>query len=189
MRGLSGKIAFVTGGASGIGAATAKRLAEEGTRVAVADIDFEGAQLVAKEIEGIAVPFDVTRPDSVTAAFAAAVDVTGSIDILVNNAGGDRAAMFVDTDAASWDRAINLNLKGTIACTHAAFPSMIDRRAGSIVDVSSEAGPPGRMTRRPLRGDQSRRARLHQGDRSRGRGLRHPLQCGRSRPDRHAHAR
>ena len=133
-------VAFVTGGASGIGAATARRLAADGMRVAVADIDEHGAEVVAKEVDGFAVRVDITDASSVRAGVAAAEQALGPIDILVNNAGGDRFAFFVDTDEASWDAVLDVNLKGAMACTHAVLPGMYERRQGVIVNVASEAG-------------------------------------------------
>jgi len=131
------RTALVTGGASGIGAATARRLAEEGAHVVIGDLDHEGAKIVAKELDGIAVALDVTDCDSVRAAFADA----GAIDILVNNAGGDRAvAMFLETDEDDWDFSLALNIKGTMACTRAVLAGMYERRSGTIVNVASEAG-------------------------------------------------
>ena len=132
--------ALVTGGASGIGAATVRRLAEEGARVVVADVNLDGALAVAAEIDGAAVGIDVTDPGSVRAAVAAAEQALGQIDVLVNNAGGDHFAFFVDTDPPLWDAVLRLNLVGVLACTHAVLPGMYQRRSGVIVNVASEAG-------------------------------------------------
>ena len=133
--------ALVTGGASGIGAATVRRLAEEGARVIVADVNLDGAREVAAEIDGVAVPIDVTDPASVRTAIAAGEQDRGPIDVLVNNAGGgDRFAFFVDTDPTVWDDVLRLNLIGVLACTHAVLPGMHRRRSGVIVNVASEAG-------------------------------------------------
>jgi 2-hydroxycyclohexanecarboxyl-CoA dehydrogenase len=137
---LEGRIALVTGGASGIGAATARRLAAEGARVAVADIDLAGAQSVAGEIDGAAVELDVSDVASVSAGVSAAVSALGDIDVLVNNAGTDRFAFFVHTDEALWDFVLGVNLRGTIAVTHAVLDGMQQRGRGSIVNVASEAG-------------------------------------------------
>ena len=136
------RTAFVTGAASGIGAATARRLAEEGARVAVADIDEEAARLVAKELEGYAVVLDVTDgAAAVRAAVAEAQEALGPIDLLVNNAGGDRGfSFFVDSTEDDWEFALALNVKGTMACTQAVLRDMYARRAGAIVNVASEAG-------------------------------------------------
>jgi 2-hydroxycyclohexanecarboxyl-CoA dehydrogenase len=132
-------IAFVTGGASGIGAATCRRLAADGMHVVVADLDEVGAKEVAAEIGGDAVQLDVCDNEAVRVAVAEA----GSIDVLVNNAGADRMAFFLETDEADWDMVLAVNLKGVIACTHAALPGMQERRRGSIVNIASEAGRSG----------------------------------------------
>ena len=131
------RTALVTGGASGIGAATARRLAEEGAHVVIGDLDLEAAQIVANEIDGLAVLLDVTDRDSVLAAVAEA----GRIDLLVNNAGGDRGfVFFLDTDQEDWDHSLSLNIGGTMACTRAVLRDMYERRSGAIVNVASEAG-------------------------------------------------
>ena len=137
---LEGRTAFVTGGASGIGAATARRLAAEGARVAIGDLDEEAAREVAGEIDGFACALDVADTGSVRAAVAAATDAVGDIDVLVNNAGTDRFAFFVNTDEELWDFVLGVNLRGVIAVTHALLPGMQSRRSGAIVNVASEAG-------------------------------------------------
>jgi 2-hydroxycyclohexanecarboxyl-CoA dehydrogenase len=137
---LHGRVAFVTGGASGIGAATARRLAAEGARVVVADINVPGACAVADEVAGFAVACDVADVASVRRAIAEAERTVGLIDILVNNAGGDRLALFIDTDEAQWDQVLGVNLRGTLACTHAVLRGMQERGRGAIVNVASEAG-------------------------------------------------
>ena len=137
---LAGRTALVTGGASGIGAATARRLAAEGACVVVADCDEVAAQKVAADIDGDAVTVDVTDVAEVRRAFANVREARGPIDVLVNNAGGDRAALFLDSDEPDWDTTLALNLKSVVACTHAALATMVDRRRGAIVNVASEAG-------------------------------------------------
>jgi 2-hydroxycyclohexanecarboxyl-CoA dehydrogenase len=137
---LEGRTALVTGGASGIGAATARRLAAEGARVAIADLDLDGARAVAGEIDGAAVRMDVADAASVRAGVEAAEAELGSIAILVNNAGTDRFAFFVNTDEALWDHVLGVNLRGVIAVTHAVLGGMQSRGAGVIVNVASEAG-------------------------------------------------
>jgi len=134
------RVAFVTGGASGIGAATARRLAAEGGRVVVADLDEPGAKTVAKEVDGLAAALDVTDTTSVREAVATSERDAGPIDVLVNNAGADRAALFLDTDEEAWDQVIAVNLRGVIACTHAVLGGMQERGGGVIVNVASEAG-------------------------------------------------
>ena len=137
---LEGRIALVTGGASGIGAATARRLAAEGARVAVADIDEPGARAVAAEIDGHALPMDVTDARKVREGAAAAEEALGPLDVVVNNAGSDRFSYFVHTDEALWDFVLAVNLRGTIAVTHAVLAGMQRRGGGAIVNLASEAG-------------------------------------------------
>jgi 2-hydroxycyclohexanecarboxyl-CoA dehydrogenase len=137
---LEGRIALVTGGASGIGAATARRLAAEGARVAVADIDLDGARAVAGETDGAAVHMDVADAASARDGVAEAERVLGPLDVLVNNAGTDRFAFFVHTDEELWDFVLGVNLRGTLAVTHAALDGMQRRGGGAIVNVASEAG-------------------------------------------------
>lgn len=138
---LENRTALVTGAASGIGAATARRLAAEGARVALADLDEAGAREVAGEVDGVPVPMDVADTASVRTGVARAVDeLGGPIDILVNNAGTDRFAFFTHTDETLWDFVLGVNLRGVIAVTHAVLPSMHERGGGVIVNVASEAG-------------------------------------------------
>src|SRR4051794_21876400 len=137
---LEGRTALVTGGAGGIGAATARRLAADGARVAVGDLDLDAARGVAAEIDGLATQLDVTATASVGRAVAETADALGPIDLLVNNAGTDRFAYFVHTDEALWDLVLGVNLRGTIAVTHAVLDGMQRRGGGAIVNVASEAG-------------------------------------------------
>jgi 2-hydroxycyclohexanecarboxyl-CoA dehydrogenase len=139
-RRLTSKTAFITGSASGIGAATARRLAAEGARVVVLDIDIVGARAVAGEIDGVPVEADVRDIGAIRDAVKAGEDALGPIDILVNNAGGDRMAFFVDTTEEMWAEGLDLNLRSALATTHAVLPGMIERRSGVIVNVASEAG-------------------------------------------------
>jgi 2-hydroxycyclohexanecarboxyl-CoA dehydrogenase len=137
---LEGRIALVTGGASGIGAATCRRLSAEGARVAVTDMNAAGAGEIAAEVNGMPYELDVRSGDSIAAAVGAAEEELGPIDILVNNAGYDEFGFFVNTDEAMWDRVLAVNLRGVIAVTHAVLPGMQERRRGRIVNVASEAG-------------------------------------------------
>jgi 2-hydroxycyclohexanecarboxyl-CoA dehydrogenase len=137
---LEGKTALVTGGASGIGAATARRLAAEGARVAIGDVNEDGAREVAGELDGFACVLDVTDTGSVNAAVAATKEALGEIDVLVNNAGTDLFSYFVNSDEGLWDFVLGVNLRGVLAVTHAVLPSMQERRTGAIVNVASEAG-------------------------------------------------
>jgi 2-hydroxycyclohexanecarboxyl-CoA dehydrogenase len=102
----------------------------------VADIDEAGARAVAGEIDGVALLMDVADAASVRTAVAQA----GPLDILVNNAGTDRFAFFVDSDEPLWDHVLGVNLRGTLAVTHAVLRGMQERRRGAIVNVASEAG-------------------------------------------------
>lgn len=133
---LEGKKALVTGGASGIGAATVARLAAEGAEVWVGDIDVEGAQKIADEVAGHAVELDVTDLD----AARSAVHAAGDLDILVNNAGMDNFGFFVYVNQEQWRQVLDINLGGVMNCTHAALPGMQERGYGRIVNVASEAG-------------------------------------------------
>jgi len=137
---LEGRTALVTGGAGGIGAATARRLAAEGARVAVGDLALDGAREVAAEIDGFAIDLDVADTGSVGRAVAAVTDALGPVDLLVNNAGIDRFAYFVNSDEQLWDVVLGVNLRGVLACTHAVLRTMQERGGGVIVNVASEAG-------------------------------------------------
>jgi 2-hydroxycyclohexanecarboxyl-CoA dehydrogenase len=137
---LEGRVALVTGGASGIGAATCRRLAAEGARVAVTDMNVEGARAIAEEVSGQPYELNVADDEQVRAAIAGAESDLGPIDVLVNNAGYDEFGFFVNTDSEMWKRVIGVNLVGVIACTHAVLPGMQQRRRGRIVNVASEAG-------------------------------------------------
>ena len=137
---LEGRTALVTGGASGIGAATARRLAAEGAHVIVGDLDQDGAREVVAEIDGTAIELDVADVTQAHAAIAKVMSDVAPIDILVNNAGTDRFAFFVHTDEELWDFVLGVNLKGTLNCTHAVLGSMHERGGGAIVNVASEAG-------------------------------------------------
>jgi 2-hydroxycyclohexanecarboxyl-CoA dehydrogenase len=133
---LEGRSALVTGGAKGIGEAIVRRLSAEGARVTIGDVDTEGAEKVAAEVGAEAVLLDVTDPDSARAA----VDGAGGLDVLINNAGMDEFSFFTDTDPGLWERVLAVNLKGVLACTHAALPGMQRAGYGRIVNIASEAG-------------------------------------------------
>jgi 2-hydroxycyclohexanecarboxyl-CoA dehydrogenase len=139
---LEGRSALVTGGASGIGAATTRRLAAEGARVVVADLDPDGARGVSGEVDGHHVAMDVTDNASVVAGVGEAVAAVGPIDVLVNNAGGGTRApaFFVHTDEEEWTDGLRLNLWSVLAVTHAVLPAMQERGSGAIVNIASEAG-------------------------------------------------
>jgi 3-oxoacyl-[acyl-carrier protein] reductase len=134
---FAGKTAVVTGGARGIGAATARRLASEGARVVVADFDEAAAQETAAEIDGVAVRCDVTSRDDVDAAVAAAVDAGGTVDLLVTCAGIIRDNLLHKLTDDDWGAVIDTHLKGTFLAVQAAQQHMVARRSGKIVLISS----------------------------------------------------
>ncbi len=133
---LEGRRALVTGGASGIGAAIARRLAAEGAEVVIGDVAVDAAEALAAEIGGRAVGFDVADPEQA----AAAVTGAGTLDVLVNNAGVDDFGWFTELTPERWRRLIAVNLEGVLACTRAALPAMQRAGHGRIVNISSEAG-------------------------------------------------
>ena len=142
MRGLEGKCALVTGAGNGIGRAVAERLAEEGARVAASDMVLADAEATAAAIGGaaISVELDVTSDDAIRRAVEDVTARLGQIDVLVNNAGWDRVEPFVDSQPETWDRVLAINLRGPIAVTRAVLDGMIERRAGRIVSIASDAG-------------------------------------------------
>jgi len=126
----------VTGGAKGIGAATAKRLASEGATVVVADFDEAAAQETAKEIGGEAIRCDVTKREDVEAAVEAAA-AHGSLDILVTCAGIIRDNLLFKMTDEEWDAVIDTHLKGTFYSVRAAQKHMVDQKSGKMVLISS----------------------------------------------------
>src|SRR5829696_7151443 len=133
---LEGQKALVTGGASGIGAATVARLAAEGAEVVIGDVNDELAAQVASEVGADATHLDVTDPQPA----ADVVVAHGPFSILVNNAGTDEFGFFADTDPGQWERVMRINLFGVFACTHAVLPGMQQAKYGRIVSLASEAG-------------------------------------------------
>ena len=133
---LEGRKALVTGGASGIGAAIAARLAAEGAEVVIGDVNVEGAAEVAAGIGATPSPLDVTEPQ----ASRDLVAQHGPFAILVNNAGTDEFGFFAETDPQMWERILAINLVGVLACTHAVLPGMREAGYGRIVNIASEAG-------------------------------------------------
>ncbi len=139
---LDGRVAFVTGAGRGIGAATALRMAEEGARVALADIDEEGCKQVATEIdhagsEGLVVHCNVTDNAMVTAAIEETITHFGRLDILVNNAGVLRDNLLFKMSEEDWDTVMNVHLKGAFLCSRAAQAQMVKQKYGRIVSLSS----------------------------------------------------
>jgi len=141
---LTGKVAIVTGAANGIGRAIALRLADEGAKVALADIQVDSAEQAAAEIRrggaaAIAVALDVTKLAEAIAAADRVESELGPIDILVNNAGWDVVLPFVESTPDLWDKVIAINFRGMLNCCKAVAPRMQSRGAGKIVSISSDA--------------------------------------------------
>lgn len=142
MRGLSGRRVLLTGGASGIGRATAIRLAEEGCHVGILDLNEAGAAATAERCGGKAWArrTDIADRAQVEAAVAAFERDVGPVDFLANIAGWDSVRNFVDTDVALWDKIIAINLYGPLHMHHIVVPGMLKRGFGRVVNVSSDAG-------------------------------------------------
>ena len=142
MPGLDGKVAFVTGAARGIGAATATRLAAEGAAVAVVDLDEASCEGTVDAITGkggraIGVGADVSRRDQVEAAVQRTVAELGGLQILVNNAGVVRDNMLFKMTDEDWDTVLAVHLRGAFLCSQAAQKHMVDGNWGRIVNLSS----------------------------------------------------
>ncbi len=142
---LNGKVALVTGAASGIGKACALALAEAGASVVAADINAAGAQATADAIaafqrRAVAVPTDVGDLGQIDAMVKQALAAFGQIDILVNNAGVTRRADIMDLTEADWDRIHRVNAKGVFFCLQRVAREMIPKRSGRIINIASIAG-------------------------------------------------
>jgi NAD(P)-dependent dehydrogenase (short-subunit alcohol dehydrogenase family) len=136
---LSGRVAVVTGGASGIGLASARRLASEGARVVVADVNPEAGKQAADEVGGLFVPTDVTDQDAVQRLFAAAHEAYGSVDIAFNNAGISPPDddSILDTGLDAWRKVQEVNLTSVYLCCKAVLPYMQAQGKGSIINTAS----------------------------------------------------
>jgi 2-hydroxycyclohexanecarboxyl-CoA dehydrogenase len=131
---------LVTGGAGAIGAAVCKALAEQGRRVAAADLDGTRAASIAEPLGGIGAAMDVADPASVTRALAEIRERVGPITLLVSCAGWDEMRPFIETDESFQARVLDINLAGPMRVARAVLPDMIDARFGRIVLVASDAG-------------------------------------------------
>ena len=145
MRGLTDKIALVTGAGGGIGTAICERLAEEGCHVALFDRDADAARAAGEKVEVLGRrasihAVDITDYAAVSDAVAALESEHGGVDILVNNAGFDRFANFLDTTPAQWESIIAVNLYGTLNMHHVVLPGMRERGRGKVVNIASDAG-------------------------------------------------
>ncbi len=143
MRGLEGKAIILTGGASGIGRDAAIRLAEEGAKVGIFDLNEAGAQEVVDSIgadRAAAYRVDISDREQVAAAMAAFESHFGPTQGLANVAGWDSARLFMDTDPAVWDKVIRINLYGPLVMHHVVVRGMAERGFGRVVNISSDAG-------------------------------------------------
>ena len=142
---LKNKTSIVTGGARGIGKAIALKLAEEGSNIAICDVNEEALQAAKKEIEStgrevLTDKVDVTNLQDVQKFTQKVLDKFGKIDILINNAGITRDGLLVRMNDADWDAVLNVNLKGTFNCAKQVAKTMMKQRAGRIVNIASIIG-------------------------------------------------
>jgi NAD(P)-dependent dehydrogenase (short-subunit alcohol dehydrogenase family) len=143
---ISGETAFVTGGSIGIGRLISNELANHDVTVVVADLDADARRETVAKIESngnsaVETHLDLTEPDSIDDAFAAAEEAVGSIDILVNNAGiAGPTAPIEETSIDEWDTTLSINLRGAFLCTRAVVGGMKSRGYGRVVNISSSSG-------------------------------------------------
>ncbi len=148
---LTGKTAFVTGAARGIGRAIADCLADNGADIVIADFRYEDAQATAAQIGQCsgravhAVRADVTSLSDMQAAREQALKLAGKIDILVNNAGWDKLMPFLKTTPQLWERIIGVNYRGVLNTCYAILPHMVERKQGVVVNISSDSARAGSM--------------------------------------------
>ncbi|MED5568947.1 MAG: SDR family NAD(P)-dependent oxidoreductase, partial [Chloroflexota bacterium] len=152
---LENKVALISGGARGMGAAEAKLFASEGAKVVIGDIlEYEGRSTEAEINESggecVFVPLDVTSEAAWQEAVATAVNRFGKLDILVNNAGVLSRGTLEDTTVEEWDRVMDINAKGVFLGTKAAIPEMRRAGGGSIVNTSSISGLIGQASTSPV---------------------------------------
>jgi len=141
-RPLHGKVAAITGGARGIGRATAQAFVRQGMKVAIGDLDLQSAQQTAAELGPAAAAFrlDVTDRDSFAAFLDGTQEQLGLLDVLVNNAGIMQIGRFQDEDDATARRQVDINLHGVITGTKLALERMVPRNSGAVVNIASQAG-------------------------------------------------
>jgi 3-oxoacyl-[acyl-carrier protein] reductase len=146
---LSGRVAVITGGGTGIGAATAQLLAERGADIVIAARTVADLDRTVSSVQSstgrrcLSLPTDVRDEDQVVALVQRTVDELGRIDILVNNAGGTRLGPLRDLPTKAWDRSFDLNVRAAYLCTREAGRHFVEQGSGAIVNISSEAGVSG----------------------------------------------
>ena len=143
MKGLENKVIIVTGGAGGIGSATCRRLAKEGAKVAIFDMNLDAAKQLENEInqygKAFAIQCDITQNSIVEEAVQKTEAELGPIDGLVNNAGWDVFKPFIKSTPEEWDKLIQINLIGMLNMHYAVLKGMVARNSGSIVNIASDA--------------------------------------------------
>src|SRR6202163_3610650 len=159
LRGLKAKRVLITGGASGIGAATAARFLEEGSVVCVLDRDAEARRKILRELPGLsgALDADVSNLKQVQAAFAEAIHLMGGVDDLVNNAGISIRHNFLDITPEDWDKVLAVNLTGVFYVAQTAARHMMERGSGVILQTASTNG----VTGYPFYADYNEIGRAH----------------------------
>jgi NAD(P)-dependent dehydrogenase (short-subunit alcohol dehydrogenase family) len=145
---LEGRVAVVTGGGSGIGLASVRRLASEGARVVVADVDAESGKAAADEVGGLFAQVDVTDEEQVSALYRTTADTYGSVDIAFNNAGisPPEDDSILTTGIEAWDRVQKVNLTSVYLCCKYAIPHMLERGRGSVINTASFVATMGAAT-------------------------------------------
>jgi 3-hydroxybutyrate dehydrogenase len=143
---LSGKVALVTGAASGIGLAIAQAFAREGARVCVADVNAAGAEAAGRELRGLAIPMDVTKEDQVDAGIMRCARELGGVDVMVSNAGVQHIAPLIEFSYTDWRRVVAIHLDGGFLLTRACLREMVkQKRGGTLLYMGSvhskEASP------------------------------------------------
>jgi len=145
MRGLSKKVAIITGGSGAIGQAICQRFSDEGILVGILDINKEKGIEIADEINrkggtALAREVDITDYNSIVEATYEIESSFGPTDILVNNAGWDRLINFIDTEPSFWNEIISINLIGALNMHHIIVPGMLERQSGKVINIASDAG-------------------------------------------------
>jgi gluconate 5-dehydrogenase len=145
---LSGRVALITGAAAGFGEVICAGFAEFGSDIAAADLDYDGAKRTANKVaalgrRSVAIPVDVGNPEQIQSMMKAVIEALGTIDILVNCAGVPQHDAAESTPLETWDKVIDINLRGTFLCCQAAALVMLEKKKGVMINFSSIAGAVG----------------------------------------------